>query len=78
VWRGGPHYRCYDFGSGESRTHPLEERTASDVLFRLFEQNVFITGDGQAGALAELEKRKFTAEEGVSRLVLGSSSLNER
>ncbi|KAL7414009.1 P-loop containing nucleoside triphosphate hydrolase protein [Mrakia frigida] len=27
-------------------------------------QNVFITGDGQAGALAELEKRKFTAEEG--------------
>lgn len=29
-------------------------------------QNVFITGEGQAGALAELEKRKFTAEEGVN------------
>lgn len=28
-------------------------------------QNVFVTGEGQAGAYAELEKRKFTAEEGV-------------
>ncbi|CED83397.1 pre-mrna splicing factor [Phaffia rhodozyma] len=27
-------------------------------------QNVFITGEGQAGALADIEKRKFTAEEG--------------
>lgn len=30
-------------------------------------QNVFVTGEGQAGAYAELEKRKFTAEEGVRR-----------
>jgi ATP-dependent RNA helicase DDX35 len=31
-------------------------------------QNVFVTGEGQAGAYAELEKRKFTAEEGVRLL----------
>lgn len=29
-------------------------------------QNVFVTAEGEAGAYAELEKRKFTAEEGVS------------
>lgn len=28
-------------------------------------QDVFIHSEGTAGALAELEKRKFTAEEGV-------------
>ena len=28
-------------------------------------QDVFIIPDGAAGALAELERRKFTAEEGV-------------
>ena len=29
-------------------------------------QDVFVIPDGAAGALAELERRKFTAEEGVS------------
>ena len=29
-------------------------------------QDVFVIPDGSAGALAELERRKFTAEEGVS------------
>lgn len=29
-------------------------------------QDVFIIPEGAAGALAELERRKFTAEEGVS------------
>ena len=29
-------------------------------------QDVFIIPDGSAGALAELERRKFTAEEGVN------------
>ena len=29
-------------------------------------QDVFVIPDGGAGALAELERRKFTAEEGVS------------
>lgn len=28
-------------------------------------QDVFVIPDGAAGALAELERRKFTAEEGV-------------
>jgi ATP-dependent RNA helicase DDX35 len=28
-------------------------------------QDAFIISDGAAGALAELERRKFTAEEGV-------------
>jgi hypothetical protein len=28
-------------------------------------QDIFIIPDGAAGALAELERRKFTAEEGV-------------
>jgi ATP-dependent RNA helicase DDX35 len=30
-------------------------------------QDVFIIPEGAPGALAELERRKFTAEEGVSR-----------
>lgn len=31
-----------------------------------FMQDVFVIPDGAPGALAELERRKFTAEEGVS------------
>lgn len=31
-------------------------------------QDVFIIPEGAAGALAELERRKFTAEEGVGHL----------
>jgi hypothetical protein len=30
-----------------------------------FTQDVFVIPDGAPGALAELERRKFTAEEGV-------------
>jgi ATP-dependent RNA helicase DDX35 len=33
-------------------------------------QDAFVIPDGAPGALAELERRKFTAEEGVSRLRL--------
>lgn len=33
-------------------------------------QDVFIIPEGAAGALAELERRKFTAEEGVSAYAL--------
>lgn len=29
-------------------------------------QNVFVFGEGAAGAMGEIERRKFTAEEGVS------------
>jgi hypothetical protein len=31
---------------------------------------VFILGEGAAGAMGEIERRKFTAEEGVSAFVL--------
>ena len=34
----------------------------------IFAQDVFVIPDGAPGALAELERRKFTAEEGVSTL----------
>ena len=34
----------------------------------IFTQDVFVIPDGAPGALAELERRKFTAEEGVSKL----------
>lgn len=30
-------------------------------------QDVFVQADGGAGALVDLERRKFTAEEGVSQ-----------
>jgi len=32
-------------------------------------QDVFVIPDGAAGAMAELERRKFTAEEGVSKFL---------
>ena len=35
-------------------------------------QDVFVIPDGAQGALAELERRKFTAEEGVSRLKIAA------
>ena len=35
-------------------------------------QDMFVIPDGAAGALAELERRKFTAEEGVSAIFYGS------
>ena len=34
----------------------------------IFTQDVFVIPDGAPGAIAELERRKFTAEEGVSTL----------
>lgn len=33
-------------------------------------QNVFVFGEGAAGAMGEIERRKFTAEEGVSSVRL--------
>lgn len=35
-------------------------------MVNTFFQDVFVIPDGAPGALAELERRKFTAEEGVS------------
>jgi hypothetical protein len=35
-------------------------------------QNVFVFGEGAAGAMGEIERRKFTAEEGVSILIAAS------
>jgi len=43
------------------RTNPLEPFVAHKSM-----QDVFVIPDGAPGALAELERRKFTAEEGVS------------
>ena len=37
-------------------------------------QDVFVIPEGAAGALAELERRKFTAEEGVSGYLPSASS----
>ena len=39
-------------------------RGQCDVRFMVY-QDVFVIPDGAPGALAELERRKFTAEEGV-------------
>lgn len=36
-------------------------------------KDVFIIPEGAPGALAELERRKFTAEEGVSCVVFSSA-----
>lgn len=36
------------------------------LVTHVFTQDVFLIPDGAPGALAELERRKFTAEEGVS------------
>jgi ATP-dependent RNA helicase DDX35 len=36
------------------------------LVTHVFAQDVFVIPDGAPGALAELERRKFTAEEGVS------------
>jgi ATP-dependent RNA helicase DDX35 len=38
-------------------------------------QVVFVIPDGAAGAMAELERRKFTAEEGVSKFFHSKSML---
>lgn len=39
---------------------------------------MFIIGDGAAGAIGELERRKFTAEEGVSSHSLTPRSQSDR
>ncbi len=44
----------------------LASRPGRQISNRETGQNVFIGGDGAAGAVGEIERRKFTAEEGVS------------
>ena len=39
-------------------------------------QDVFIIPDGASGALAELERRKFTAEEGVGITSILNDGMN--
>ena len=59
MWRRNSDNSCYDDGSSTYRMN-------QEVLFSYpCLQDVFIIPDGGAGALAELERRKFTAEEGV-------------
>lgn len=61
MWRGDPHHCGHDSHSGK---HLL--------IYYLFlgetepPQDAFVIPGGAPGALAELERRKFTAEEGVS------------
>lgn len=44
------------------------KRTVWLFVTHAFTQDVFVIPDGAPGALAELERRKFTAEEGVRML----------
>ena len=41
-------------------------------------QNVFVIGDGAEGALGEIERRKFTAEEGDHLTLLNGESSSVR
>ena len=43
-------------------------RASSSLLADVSLQDVFLIPEGAPGALAELERRKFTAEEGVRHL----------
>lgn len=53
--------------SDDSRSSKDEEGYLAtyQLTARAFLQDVFIIPDGASGALAELERRKFTTEEGV-------------
>lgn len=51
---------CYDCDTSQAPLLPVHAN-----LVNYSEQDVFVIPDGAPGALAELERRKFTAEEGV-------------
>lgn len=58
--RGDANDSCYDCDTSQSSLLFVHAN-----LVNYFEQDVFVIPDGAPGALAELERRKFTAEEGV-------------
>ncbi len=60
MWRGNPYHCSHDSYSGKrfiSCIYPGDTEYPEDA---------FVIPDGAPGALAELERRKFTTEEGVS------------
>jgi hypothetical protein len=59
MWRGDPDDCGNDRRAGRDHSFFI-------TLLLIWAQDVFIIPDGGPGALAELERRKFTAEEGVS------------
>jgi len=65
VWGGNSYDRCDDRCSGVSTLAAQE----TEFYLSCDLQDVFVIPDGAPGALAELERRKFTAEEGVSENV---------
>lgn len=67
--RGNPDDRGHDFSA--STCEHLRHVHSLTVY-----QDVFIIPDGAAGALAELERRKFTAEEGVRAFSSNRRSLS--
>jgi hypothetical protein len=66
MWGRNPDDHRNDRCSGIGPT--LCDRLQSETTFCL--QDVFIIPTGAAGATAELERRKFTAEEGVCHVSL--------
>jgi len=62
MWGRGSLHRRDDNRPSQDETSHLLPAT------HVFTQDVFVIPDGAPGALAELERRKFTAEEGVSTL----------
>lgn len=65
MWRRNPDDHCDDRSSGISP--PRAVNFDSKHFFNF--QDVFIIPAGAAGASAELERRKFTAEEGVCIII---------
>ena len=61
MWRRGFDHRGHDHRPGQS----LSDRMIRSLITR-HRQDVFVIPEGGPGALAELERRKFTAEEGAS------------
>jgi len=53
---------------GDDNRSSQDEISHLLLVTHVFTQDVFVIPDGAPGALAELERRKFTAEEGVSTL----------
>jgi len=55
-----------DYSSNDGCSGMQFRLSLVDSINKWLLQDVFVIPDGAQGALAELERRKFTAEEGVS------------
>ena len=70
--RGNSYNRCNDNRPGMSLMLTYVWYAYAKKNFR---QDVFVIPEGAPGALAELERRKFTAEEGVSVHYVGKTAI---